>query len=82
MPLSKARMRERKRKDRGNVKPASNPNPSNPMSNPVKPNGLIMKKNRIIGVKPKQVAQVNVKPNPIVKPEYVIIGGVRYKKPG
>ena len=48
MPLSKKRMRERKKHDR--VKPMSNPN----VSNAVKPiQGLIMEGNKILGVQPK-----------------------------
>ena len=86
MPLSKARNRNRMRVVRATqVQP-----------NPVQPTRLVMDKNKIIGVQPKprlvqpkhssvqpkQVAQADVKPNPIVKPdEFVIIGGVRYKKP-
>lgn len=66
MPLSKERDRERKRLfrlEKQNVQPTR----------------LIMEKNRIVGVQPKQVGQVVMEG--AVQPEYVIIGGVRYKKP-
>ena len=68
MPLSKERMRERKRSDRALVKPMSNLDiPSN-----VKPGlaraGIIMEGNRIVGL--SNPVQPSVKPTvPIEAPE-------------
>ena len=64
MPLSKARMRERKRLDRLNVKPKSNLTTVGVVKPKLKAAGLIMQGNRIVSVK-KQVARAKL---PIYNP--------------